>query len=437
MSLYKQGGDKFVTYSQIPHEYNASFYYRVMLPFATMEKLGLPVFPIIDRNDADIPFEQRIQGFCHSDFTQIYQGINPYYLRFMKMLRQAKAIETDQGRVLPPTFVLDSDDDIFNVSPLNSAFSHLGFKAPNGKDMEPGDKISITDFVTGEPVTLWEDGVNNFNLAQNKERLDTYKQMLEQANLVTCSTPRVEDYIRREVPNANTYVHYNCIDFKEYPKIELAEHPNEVRILWQGSPTHHEDFWFLRHAIGRIGKKYPHVKWIIWGAKYEWIAQDLDASTVQFEPWIPYPAYKIRLGTYNHDINLAPLDPHIFNQSRSAIKWYESSAISKPAATLAQNTAAYRDEMEDGKTGLLFNNADEFEEKLCTLIENATLRQTLASNAKDWLHTNRNCYNLVPKLWEKYMEVRNGMYASLPIAEPTETFAPTPDPEVASEPVPN
>src|SRR5689334_875153 len=69
-----------VLYTQIPHEFNASYYYRVVLPLMTMERLKLPVHAIIDRNDADISEEQRILGFCHSEYSQIYQGVNPRFL---------------------------------------------------------------------------------------------------------------------------------------------------------------------------------------------------------------------------------------------------------------------------------------------------------------------------------------------------------------------
>src|SRR5690242_12876377 len=88
-----------VVYSQIPHDFNASYYYRVVLPLMTMERLKLPIYPIIDRNDADIPDEQRVLGFCHSEYSQIYQGVNPRYLEFMKVLNRAKGRPSADGSV--------------------------------------------------------------------------------------------------------------------------------------------------------------------------------------------------------------------------------------------------------------------------------------------------------------------------------------------------
>jgi len=108
-----------------------------------------------------------------------------------------------------------------------------------------------------------------------------------------------------------------------------------------------------------------------------------------------------------HDIALAPLQENVFNTCRSAIKWYEASVLKKPAATLAQNSGAYQHEMEDGKTGLLFNDPQEFEDKLGLLIENEKTRRELASNAKDWVSEHRDAMKEVPKLvqyWEMLRE---------------------------------
>jgi len=83
--------------------------------------------------------------------------------------------------------------------------------------------------------------------------------------------------------------------------------------------------------------------------------------------------------------------------------------LHKPAATLAQNTAAYRAEIVDGETALLFNNPDEFEEKLSRLIEDVTFRKQLAANAKDWVSENRDAMKVVPSIiesWERLREER-------------------------------
>ena len=108
-----------------------------------------------------------------------------------------------------------------------------------------------------------------------------------------------------------------------------------------------------------------------------------------------------------HDISLAPLSANVFNNCRSAIKFYEASVLKKPAATLAQNTGPYKEEILDGKTGLLFETPEEFEQKLSRLIEDVAERRMLAANAKDWVSENRDAMKRVPEVvayWEGLRE---------------------------------
>ena len=136
---------------------------------------------------------------------------------------------------------------------------------------------------------------------------------------------------------------------------------------------------------------------------------NIPAHRLTFMDWCSYQEYKLRLCTIGHDIALAPLSDNIFNCCRSAIKWYEASVFKTPAATLAQNTGAYKAEIQDGKTGLLFNDPKEFEEKLCLLIEDAKLRKELGANAKQWISENRDAMKVVPQIvnfWETLREER-------------------------------
>jgi hypothetical protein len=103
------------------------------------------------------------------------------------------------------------------------------------------------------------------------------------------------------------------------------------------------------------------------------------------------------------------LQDHVFNRCRSAIKFYESAVLKKPVACLAQNTGAYKAEIQDGETGLLFNDPDEFESQLSLLIEDTVERKRLAANAKDWVAENRDARKLVPgwvAYWQELRETR-------------------------------
>ena len=392
--------------------YNASVYYRVVLPLWTMHKLKLPVQVMLDSHSADMRHEDRYTQMMTSDIHWMYQTTAADMAYLIDQSRTWEYQYDEAGDKLgPPSFVMDTDDDLFNVHPLNPAFEKLGYKDHNGNELKDGQKIWIRNPVTNAPELMWEDG-NNVNYALNKKSLDDYRNILNRAELITVSTQGVKNYVTREcAPEVEKRIHIlpNCIDLAEYPKVELAEHPDEVRILWQGSPTHWEDWWHLKEPLGRVAKKYPHAKFIIWGVTYEWIAQFIPANQVLYLPWMDYRQYKMMLSIIGHDINLAPLSPTTFNLSRSAIKFYESSAIWNPAATLAQTTGAYGDEVIEGETGLLFASPEEFETKLSALIEDAMLRKRLASNAKDWVKTHRDPTNHALTLYDKLCEVRDSV----------------------------
>ena len=81
------------------------------------------------------------------------------------------------------------------------------------------------------------------------------------------------------------------------------------------------------------------------------------------------------------DISLAPLCPGAFNDCKSAIKFIEASLVGIP--TVASPTPAFVNTIENGKTGFLAHNADEWEQYLERLIGNPELRETLGRAASD------------------------------------------------------
>lgn len=391
-------------YFRADKNYNASIYYRVLLPIATMQRLRLPILPLHDPYEADKTSQQRWLEMHGSDFNLWYQTIGGDLVQYVRDTRTWEPKKDELGKLrYPPTIILDTDDDVFNVMPLNPAFGNLGWKGHDGEPLKDGDSVWVIT-PEGKHLCIWQDG-QNMDLARNREALDTLRQLMAEGDLITCSTPRVAEYVKREIGDGvPTHVYPNCIDFNEYPNIELREHPGEVRILWQGSTTHWEDLWPLRESFGRLAKKYPHIKYVFWvTGDFKWMADYIPNDNVVFIPWCPYQQYKLRLSMINHDISLAPLQPHTFNLSRSGIKWYESSAICRPAATLAQATGAYLDEIQEGETGMLYSTPEEFEAKLSHMIEDERFRNNMAENAKDWVRTNRDPVTHVRELYNAYL----------------------------------
>jgi glycosyltransferase involved in cell wall biosynthesis len=384
-----------VFYTYVPRNWHASFYYRIFVPFHTARDLGLPIRVHVDTNDAGISAEARVRAFCEADIIYLYQPVGDPTYQNAKMAKGFLPAKRDGSWKYPPTVVVDTDDNLFNVSPHNIAFRSLGYRDHEGEDLPIGHTIGMVE--DGERKILWKDGEENFDIARNRQTVQTYRNLINLADAVTCSTPHVAESTRVDADPQRVEVFPNMVRFDHYEQLQLAEDPTRLTILWQGGASHYEDWYPLRHELRAITKKYPHVHWKIWGQLYPWITDFIPAERYTFVDWCPYQEYKLRLVMMGHDINLAPLSDTRFNRCRSAIKVYESSVLRNPAASVAQRTGPYADEMVDGETAMLFSTPEEFTEKLSTLIENETLRKTIGKNSKDWVSQNRDAFKLVPK----------------------------------------
>jgi len=398
-----------------PPPMNAIVYYRLTVPIETMVDLDYDIRYMIDDFHPRIKPEEREEMAAAADL------IHSHLLSLMAVMSTPSRINKatpmwygDTGDIkYPPAVIMDIDDAYDYVSVTNPAFAEWGVRGPDGNLLQRGAQIMATMedgtmetmFADGQPYYVNEVPGGMFSIEQNYKNHARAKIVMIEANAVTVSTPYLKKHYEELNGLKNVYVFPNCIRFDHYDKVELAPHPKEIRILWTGGASHFEDLKPIRFALLNTLKRYPHVKLIIFGQDYVWLRQMMPAEQFEFIEWVPFDRYRLKLGTLGHDIALCPLLDTVFNQSKSAIKWYENTAIHHPAACIGANVGPYK-EIEDGKTGLLYNTPEEFEEKLSTLIENATLRAELAGNAVDWLHENRDAMKEVPKLYEFYQQVR-------------------------------
>lgn len=422
-----------IIYALVPPNANATTYYRVTLPIVTMHDLGRAE-AAIDNNDPRVTQKEREFIATTSDVIA-WRANHSHGLSLALHAYRSKPWYKLNGEwKLRPLSIMDFDDDMWRVQPFNGAFQSLGICVESNGQLRmlaPGDVISQED--EGEVSVMWADGENGFDIGQNISRLRNMAVNASAADLVTVSTPKLAKAILREVPGVEPFLLPNCVNLKHYHLDgALASHPDEIRILWQGSPTHLECWEELLPAVRAIAEKYPQTTWWFWGGEWRlpiWrrIADGLPQDRVKLISWCPYEEYKVRLATMGHDINLAPLYKSEFNDSRSAIKMYESAALNTPVPTLAANWGAYSEEMVDGDTGLLYDTPEEFGQKLEALILDADLRKRLASNAQAWIMKHRNPEVWATKLADKLDEIRE---ARMLTPKPEEPNVPENDPIV-------
>lgn len=146
---------------------------------------------------------------------------------------------------------------------------------------------------------------------------------------------------------------------------------------FSGSKTHNEDFESVKQVILSAMEKNENVHLMVGGQielpeEFKKFGDRIE--TFAFVSWKKLPDLIGRV-----DINLMPLEDTFFHACKSENKWMEAALVKVP--TIASYNLELGAAIEDGKTGYLCRNLEEWQEKLDLLTEDEKLRDTLAENA--------------------------------------------------------
>jgi glycosyltransferase involved in cell wall biosynthesis len=89
----------------------------------------------------------------------------------------------------------------------------------------------------------------------------------------------------------------------------------------------------------------------------------------------------------NYDVGIAPLQPTIFNMSKSPLKLLEYASWGIPA--VAPNFITYSRTFTHGENTMLYQNGREFYEMMCHMAENHDDVKRLGLNAAKLVHETR------------------------------------------------
>lgn len=392
---------------RVPAKVSACTYYRSEVPARVLrETIGadVTVGSPLDHARDEGQFDAALLAMLNHDIISYYATGGEAVEKLLEFMEGVGCEQTEQGLVTPPSFFEDLDDNTDYVSPLNPRFNVLGTRLPGSGPLKPGETVRIK-MPDGSFLPIWEDKVTQqegavFDIERNQKGMESLHRILQKCRGVSFTTPRLRDYYVREYGLENTYVFPNSVIFDDYPDIRLKKSKGVIRVLWQGGDSHYEDWFGLKDALGEVVEKMPEVRFVIWGTLFPWVHKVIPEDRIEFHDWVPYEAYKIKLASMDFDIAVAPLVENIFNEGKSAIKWYEASALPDPRPVLASNVPPYSDEMVDGETGMLFSTPEEFVEKLGLLVSDRRLRGRLGRNAQEWVREHRDAYKTVPAYWE-------------------------------------
>lgn len=324
---------------------------------------------LVSESDFKNRLEFVFQKIMEADLVVFQRPASPEWLDFVKVARKA-------GKLI----VADYDDDPFTTSPWNPAYrfcgtEEVGYKWPDG----------TVDMLWAEDMVGANGETDFFNIERNIRYRDTFMASFKKSDMVTCTTPILQETFKKI--NPNTVVLPNIIDFDIFPKIECVK--KEIRILWQGGNSHYEDLSFIAKPLKDILNKYDNVKFVYFGdMRLSKLFSDVPKDKLEIQSWVKQDVYPYKLATINADIGLCPVVDNVFNRQKSAIKWMEYSVMGM--ASIASDYPPYSPVMENEKDGLLVKTQQDWYDAIERLILDADLRKKLAKNAYDKVYQEHN-----------------------------------------------
>lgn len=200
---------------------------------------------------------------------------------------------------------------------------------------------------------------------------------LRSAHAIQTSTPALAEYLRQFNPEVRVFP--NCM--VALPPLQFSSEPTVT--VFYGALNRKPDWEAIMPEFNRVLAAYRGRVRVIVVLDREFY-DAVECPEKKYVPFCPYPKYQELLR--QADIALLPLLPTRFNGMKSDLKFIESAACG--AVALASPTV-YAATIEHGKTGWLYESAEQFEQGLDRLLDDQALRRRLAENAWQWVRENR------------------------------------------------
>ena len=241
-------------------------------------------------------------------------------------------------------------------------------------------------------VTEFDDHPDFFQVMQDADQL-TFRGV----HAVQTSTLPLADVLRRRNPEVAVFP--NAI--VALPEINNFQNPDHVTLFF-GALNRDADWRDLMPVLNEVAEKV--------GDKLRFhVVHDagffeaLETEHKTFTPICDYETYQRLLSQC--EISFMPLADNLFNRAKSDLKFIEAAAAR--VAPLA-STVVYGDSVEDGKTGLLFRDAEELRERLLRLVVMPDLARQVGDAARAYVAEHRMiAYQVAPRIaWYRSLWAR-------------------------------
>ncbi|MFC1680991.1 glycosyltransferase [Pseudomonadota bacterium] len=155
--------------------------------------------------------------------------------------------------------------------------------------------------------------------------------------------------------------------------------PDLVIIFYgSGTKTHDADFMMVTPVMLELLEEHPEAKLVIAGHLQIDAGFQRFGDRVQTIELLDYASYLEVLKCAH--INIAPLEPGVFADCKSEIKWLEAGMLGVPS--VVSGTLTFRQAIRQGETGFLADTPAEWKSMLGGLVAQADLRSRTGHAAK-------------------------------------------------------
>lgn len=250
--------------------------------------------------------------------------------------------------------------------------------------------LEVDDDMFSEGIVSRQFDVFERERARGLEQLERERLnrvwLLRNVDGVTVSSRRLQQIVEDRTA-APVQLVPNAIDarwFRETLRGYTREIP-PLTIGWSGGARYAEDLAPVADAWRRIAQRFPEVQFVVQGHMAEVLIDAVPAERIHRLPWLPLDPYsnvQYPRALANVDIGCCSVAPRPFNAAKTPIKLWEYTLA---GAACVVSPTLYGPFVDDGRDALVASSADEWEDALALLVEDAELRRRLYRTQR--LHT--------------------------------------------------
>jgi glycosyltransferase involved in cell wall biosynthesis len=253
-------------------------------------------------------------------------------------------------------------------------------------------------------VTEFDDHPDHFGMLEAEDQL-----AFRGVHAVQTSTPALAAVLRTRNPEVMVFP--NAI--RVLPEVRNFLDPQALTLFF-GALNRERDWAPLMPVLNEVAEKAgERLRFSV--VHDQGFFDALHTPHKQFTPTCDYDTYLGLLG--GCEISFMPLGDTPFNRAKSDLKFIEAGACR--VASVASHIV-YADSIEDGRTGLLFHNADELRDRLLRLVAMPELARGLGDAARHHVAGERMiAYQVAPRiawyrsLWARRAELNGALHARL------------------------